>query len=189
MLGAPPPSESRNTAFHCAKRAGGQFTVSPPLFSTGPAHGLPFFSALDVIPWRTYNATLPLVAPFSPQVRRPQCENIFASNVWDSKLPCDSNPGPSVNILPGLAVATKILPPGPDKRLVTCAEAVLATLEKTSFPSSSMIAPLLPVPSSSLPPEDRTMANTRSSRELHSVSGEPSVEIFTVSAPPVVEGK
>src|SRR5450631_1915300 len=35
----------------------------------------------------------------------------------------------------------------------------------------------------------RLIEKTRSSREVHSVSGEPSGEIFTTSEPPVVEGK
>src|SRR5215469_7924377 len=133
---------------------------------------------------------LPRVAPSSPhQVNRPQCEKILASKVSDSKVPSFAYSGPRVKTFPGLAVATKTFPPGPARRLVTCSDSDLATLEYTSLPSSSMIAPLFPVPNNNFPEGAKPVAKTKSSREVHSVSGEPSGDSFTTSAPPVADAK
>src|ERR1700691_2122709 len=47
------------------------------------------------------------------------------------------------------------------------------------------MAPLFPVPRRIFCVDESPMANTRSSREVHSVSGDPSGDIFITSAPPV----
>src|SRR5208282_3088502 len=49
--------------------------------------------------------------------------------------------------------------------------------------------PLFPVPRRIFPAGEKAAEKTRSSCEVQRVSGEPSGEIFTTSAPPVAEGK
>ncbi len=81
--------------------------------------------------------------------------------------------GPSVKIFPGLAVPTRSCPSRPAIRLVTCEEAVLATIEYIPLSCNSMMAPLFPVPSRIFPLDEKPIEKTSSSREVHSVSREP----------------
>ena len=53
MLGGRPLSVSRKTAFHWTNRADGQSVLAPAASLYGPAQGLQFSSALDVLPERT----------------------------------------------------------------------------------------------------------------------------------------
>ncbi len=53
MFGAPPPSVSWNTAFHCTNRAAGHDALSPFDFAYGPAQSLQFSPGLEVFPERT----------------------------------------------------------------------------------------------------------------------------------------
>ena len=119
------------TAFHCTNRAGGQVTASPATSCVRARPGAPVFLGARRVSRPHVERHLALRgAVFAPPGQASPVRKILASNVSDSKLPSVSYPGPSVKIFPGIGGGNEhFRRRGPATRLVTCADAVLATLE------------------------------------------------------------
>src|ERR1700760_46415 len=166
-------------------RAAGASTEVPALVY-GPNHRDHSLPGSSVFPLRKKNSSLgSLLFPFACLLEaggphhsiRPHCENSFASNDCDSKLPSGSYSGPNEKTLPGFAVHRKTLPPDAREIPVICAEPDFASCAYTPRPSITSSEPVFPVPASKRPSEFSPSEYTTSSRELQISSGAPSGEI------------
>jgi len=100
----------------------------------------------------------------------------------------DRYPGPRVKIFPGFAVATYISPLGAcDNARNLCRSGFSRYSNKYRCLAAREWRPYFSAQKNILRGRKAPSRNTRSSREVHSVSGNPSGDIFMTSAPPVAD--